>query len=1085
MVLLMVLLFGGASYGQETVTDELTFASLDFSSGTSNYKDFTATGKSGVSYVGNSLSTASNVIQINKTPSGIVAKTSIGNIKSIVVSLNKTGSNNLQFYAKNSSYSSSSELYSTSTQGTLVASVTTNQQELVVTPEDKYKYFGIRTEKNVCYISKISIVWELDEISTTPSLFTTESSLDFSSLEYNTKKELTFNLSGSNLTTDANLSISGENASMFTVTPTTISQSEGVISETPVAVTYAPTEVGTHTATLTISSDGADSKMVTLTGTATAPAVHHTVSWMVNGQAYTVGTPTTDVVEGEKVTLLPTAPDAIDDKVFVGWTDAPLASSQDEKPSVLFASAANAPVVASDVTYYAVFATRTQTGEAGESLAQTLQYDTWTYNGTTTDKNKYRLFGKDSYIESEEFDLGTLSKVIVYGGTFGSGDNKNLTIGDGVNIWKSVTVSGNKEGGENLYTDGESLTGFGKLKIISNSGDASANGVRISKVEIYTVSDGYAYSDYSTSVVKRTLVSIAISGTPTKLTYEAGESFNPEGLVVTGTYDNETSEVISKGISWTVTPETLTVGTTSCTVKATVGDVESEEYVVSGLTVSAAKTTPTISFEEVPANLVVGDEDMFQVNYNGDGKLSVAPSVDGIVDVTIDDDNIVYVKAKSAGTVTITVSASETDEYKTATNSCTLNVVYNGIADIRSQITSISASKKQEIAATKLSNAVVTYIGSASTPTIYVEDENAGVVIYTKDTGLEVGDVINGIISGEGFIYQGLTELTTVDLSQATITKDGEIPCHEVTVAELNENMEKWESRRVKITDLAISEAMNNRNAVVAQNDDMLNVYEKVSGCTGDALSDTNTKIVSLVGYPQDHTVNSATTNQICVWDKSDIITTEYATISIASACTDGSLCYGTYSSSKPFYVSDDIEVSEISVIDGELLVEKYQEGDIVPANTGVMVAALEGGDYKVQIATASEAESAKSVLGEENSLKPTGDNGVTAEDMASANSNCVFYRLTMHNGTNIGYWWGAADGAAFGVAANKAYLAVPKDVQLAAKSGLWTSGCVTGIYNIVIGKSSDVIYNLNGQRIQKPVSGQLYIKNGKTFIAK
>ena len=56
---------------------------------------------------------------------------------------------------------------------------------------------------------------------------------------------------------------------------------------------------------------------------------------------------------------------------------------------------------------------------AEETLSQTLTYDTWTYSGSTTDKSSYRLFHSDSYIESAEFDLSTLSKVVVYGGTFG------------------------------------------------------------------------------------------------------------------------------------------------------------------------------------------------------------------------------------------------------------------------------------------------------------------------------------------------------------------------------------------------------------------------------------------------------------------------------------------------------------------------------------------------------------------------------------------------------------------------------------------------------------------------------------------
>ena len=131
---------------------------------------------------------------------------------------------------------------------------------------------------------------------------------------------------------------------------------------------------------------------------------------------------------------------------------------------------------------------------AEEALSQTLTYDTWTYSGSTTNKSSYRLFHSGSYIESAEFDLSTLSKVVVYGGTFGGTSYNKLTIGDGTKTWKSVTVSGSSQTGVNTYTDGTTLSGTGKLRITSNSGTASSNGVRISKVEIYTTG-GVTYTD--------------------------------------------------------------------------------------------------------------------------------------------------------------------------------------------------------------------------------------------------------------------------------------------------------------------------------------------------------------------------------------------------------------------------------------------------------------------------------------------------------------------------------------------------------------------------------------------------------------
>lgn len=83
----------------------------------------------------------------------------------------------------------------------------------------------------------------------------------------------------------------------------------------------------------------------------------------------------------------------------------------------------------------------------------------------------------------------------------------------------------------------------------------------------------------------KTLKSLAISGTPTKTTYDDGEEFDPTGLVVAGTYDDNTPATITDGITWTKNPATLAVGNTSCSVTATVNGVTSLPYEVTGLTV--------------------------------------------------------------------------------------------------------------------------------------------------------------------------------------------------------------------------------------------------------------------------------------------------------------------------------------------------------------------------------------------------------------------------------------------------------------------------------------------------------------------
>ncbi len=85
----------------------------------------------------------------------------------------------------------------------------------------------------------------------------------------------------------------------------------------------------------------------------------------------------------------------------------------------------------------------------------------------------------------------------------------------------------------------------------------------------------------------KTLTSIAVSGSPTKTTYVEGDTFDPSGLVVTGTYsDSSTDKTLASKATWTVTPSPLTVGATSVNVIATVDGISSDVFTVEGLHVS-------------------------------------------------------------------------------------------------------------------------------------------------------------------------------------------------------------------------------------------------------------------------------------------------------------------------------------------------------------------------------------------------------------------------------------------------------------------------------------------------------------------
>lgn len=104
----------------------------------------------------------------------------------------------------------------------------------------------------------------------------------------------------------------------------------------------------------------------------------YTVTWSVNGE-----TTTEQVVSGEQVASLPTAPtssDCDDAKVFVGWRATAIAGVSAANPGSIFTTQATSPAITSDVTFYAVFADVS----ARQAITLTFPDDNSSYNGSSS-----------------------------------------------------------------------------------------------------------------------------------------------------------------------------------------------------------------------------------------------------------------------------------------------------------------------------------------------------------------------------------------------------------------------------------------------------------------------------------------------------------------------------------------------------------------------------------------------------------------------------------------------------------------------------------------------------------------------------
>ena len=96
---------------------------------------------------------------------------------------------------------------------------------------------------------------------------------------------------------------------------------------------------------------------------------------------------------------------------------------------------------------------------------------------------------------------------------------------------------------------------------------------------------------YGKPETPKTLQSIAISGEPAKTEYTEGDAFNPEGLVVTATYDDASTAVVTADAAWSFEPATLAAGTTSVTATAKYNEkTASETYNVT------VKEIPTYTY---------------------------------------------------------------------------------------------------------------------------------------------------------------------------------------------------------------------------------------------------------------------------------------------------------------------------------------------------------------------------------------------------------------------------------------------------------------------------------------------------------
>ena len=180
------------------------------------------------------------------------------------------------------------------------------------------------------------------------------------------------------------------------------------------------------------------------------------------------------------------------------------------------------------------------------------------------------------------------------------------------------------------------------------------------------------------------------------------------------------------------------------------------------------------------------------------------------------------------------------------------------------------AAKEGESYFLTFKDAIVTNVANSYT---YIQDASGAIVLYGSGFGLKTGQKINGISEVTFDNHYGLSEITSINKDNLTITDGAELPLTDVTLSDLVANMSKYESMRVRVF-VEVKSGLNNQNAE-AENDGASITLRQMTKADGLDFSDLIKEgaRVWMIGYPQVYSTTSASTNQLTFWAREDFLT--------------------------------------------------------------------------------------------------------------------------------------------------------------------------------------------------------------------
>lgn len=591
---------------------------------------------------------------------------------------------------------------------------------------------------------------------------------------------------------------------------------------------------------------------------------------------------------------------------------------------------------------------------------------------------------------------------------------------------KPATLACNNQTAQSLTKDYANYTFTLDGSQLSSLVLSSSNYLYVASIEV----------NYS-SAPAANLTSIAVSGTPTKTTYTEGEVFDPTGLVVTATYEDESTEVVTSRVEWTFNPETLTLGTNEVKATATYGEM-------------TASKTVTVTVAEVQKYNVTW-------NVNGNDYTEGNPTTE-----VVEGEKVEVLPAAPASIGGL-VFMGWTNEAVTSQEAAP-DVLFTSAADapaVTADVTYYAVFAAQAGAGWTR----VTALGDITEGSYVIK--NADFVLPSSNTGSGeapgkvlapsiTGNVITGEVD-ESMVWQFVSTGTSNQFYVKNAAGDYLYANKSNDGVRVHRTSDKWTFEENGEGYFSMKDANSNRYCAAGSFKGAKD-WRSYESKTHENYENGG----KLELYRNDISYSNYTTT--------------VETNSLTLRAFDGKNYFATFSSDKAVKFVD-ATVYAVGVNDDRLILTEV-ESKQVPANTGVLL-------------KSAGTEATYSVIGsapaiENNLLCASVEEGqTTAAD--GTTEGYSFFKLSYNQaGENekLGFYWAKENGAPFVSKAGLAYLAV-KTADVAAVKGFSLFDMETGISKVSGSAAGNgVIYDLQGRRVERAVRG-LYIVNGRKVMVK